>query len=219
MNSSFSGNSRMPFMQQQQLDNSLNFSFAQSQAQPPFYTSVGYPRVSFPTPGTTAPSLMSTYPNPNLMSSNAMNEYVDQHLQQQQMQQNAINLQQNNNIEQATLPDQNKSLGALTVADLTRILQPIQTSIQEIKTTINHQMGALQNKVQVLENELKKEVSKNEQLTSIMVTMQKSLNMIDSDKRVTNLMINGLPEDDLADTHDTPLVEDQDQRRYQGYTR
>ena len=90
-----------------------------------------------------------------------MNEYVDQHLQQQQMQQNAINLQQNNNIEQATLPDQNKSLGALTVADLTRILQPIQTSIQEIKTTINHQMGALQNKVQVLENELKKEVTKN----------------------------------------------------------
>ena len=141
------------------------------------------------------------------MSSNPMNDYYDQHLQQSQ--QNSNFQQLNNQGEQMTLPDQTKSLGALTVADLTSILQPIQNSIQEIKTSIDHQMGTLQNKVQVLENELKKEVTKNEQLTGVVVSMQKSLNMIDADKRITNLMINGLPEDDIDVTGGEPLADDQ----------
>ena len=57
---------------------------------------------------------------------------------------------------------------------------------------------------------LKKEVTKNEQLTSVIVTMQRSLNMIDSDKRVTNLVINGLPEDEMQNDDDIDLADDKD---------
>ena len=144
-----------------------------------------------------------------------MNDYADQYLQHSQHQQQNGNSMNNSAIhDQTPIPDQAKSLGALTVADLTRILQPIQTSILEIKTTIDHQMGALQNKVQVLENELKKEVTKNEQLTGVIVSMQKSLNMIDADKRVTNLMINGLPEEELVDNENVVLADDAAKFKY-----
>ena len=206
MQTPYSTNSRMPFMQQHSHDNSFNMSFGQSHSQP-FYTSIGNPYNSFPNPRSTAPSLMSI----NAPANNAMNDYVDQHLQHSQHPQqnrNGIPLSSSTTLDQAPAPDQAKSLGALTVADLTRILQPIQTSIQEIKTTIDHQMGALQNKVQVLENELKKEVTRNEQLTGVIVSMQKSLNMIDADKRVTNLMVNGLPEEEMVDSNDEVLPDD-----------
>ena len=159
-----SGSSRMPFMHHQQHTNSLNLSLGQAPVQP-FYTSLGNPNLSFPASGTTASSMIS--PNQNSFPSNPMNDYLDQHMHSSQQ---SMNTQ---NYGQPTPPDQSKSLGSLTVADLTSILQPIQSSIQDLKTTINHQMGALQTKVQVLENELKKEVTKNEQLTSVIVTMQK----------------------------------------------
>ena len=74
-------------------------------------------------------------------------------------------------------------------------------------------MGALQNKVQVLENELKKEIVKNEQLSSVIVTMQKSLNTIDADKRVTNLIINGLPEEEITNDEEE-LVDDKAKTKY-----
>ena len=75
-------------------------------------------------------------------------------------------------------------------------------------------MGALQTKVQVLENELKKEVARNEQLTSVMVNMQKCLNQIDADKRVTNVVINGLSEEVMTTNDDTDLVEDNAKVKY-----
>ena len=205
MNSALSGNSRMPFMQQQPHANSLNLGFGQSQAQP-FYTSLGNPSLTFPPPSSAPQSLMSL--NQSMMSNNGMNDYLDQHMNLSQQNMNAQQLN-NNNFVQSSTPDQSKSLGSLTVADLTSLLQPMQTSIEEMKTTINQQMGALQTKVQVLENELKREVTKNEQLTGVIVTMQKSLNMIDADKRVTNLMINGLPEEEMRDADDEILDDDQ----------
>ena len=210
-----SGTSRMPFMQPQP-PSSFNHSFGQTTSMP-FMSSMSNPSMSFPTPRTAAPNLMSIFPNG--MPSNPMNDYVDQHLQhaqQQHPQQNStiftpIN---NGNHPQVTAPDQSKSLGSLTVADLTQILQPIQTSIQEIKTTIDHQMGALQNKVQVLENELKKEVVRNEQLTGVIVSMQRSLNTIDADKRVCNLMINGLPEERMTNSDDEALNDDNEKLKH-----
>ena len=143
-----------------------------------------------------------------------MNDYLDQHMIHSQQNTGTQQLNNTNNTNVQPTPDQSKSLGSLTVADLTSILQPIQTSIQEIQTTINQQMGALQTKVQVLENELKKEVAKNEQLTSVVVTMQKSLNMIDADKRVTNLMINGLPEEEMQDDEERVLNDDAAKMKY-----
>ena len=199
----------MPFMQHQPHSNSLNTSFVHSQAQP-FYSSLGNQSLSFPSPA--VPNLMSNAAIPNVIGSNAMNEYYDQHMQLSQQSTNTI--QMHNQPDQGTLPDQTKSLGALTVADLTSILQPIQTSIQEIKTSITQQMGTLQNKVQVLENELKKEVTKNEQLTGIVVSMQKSLNSIDADKRITNLIINGLPEEELTVADEEPLIDDKAKIKY-----
>ena len=202
MNTTSSGNSRMPFMQQQQA-NPLNLGFGQTSAQP-FYASLSNPSLSFPSPGTAVPSMVSI--NHSLSSNNPMNDYLDQHMHPSQQ---SMNNQQmnNNNYVQSTTPDLSKSLGSLTVADLTNILQPIQSSIEDIKTTLSQQMGTLQTKVQVLENELKKEVAKNEQLTDVIVTMQKSLNMIDADKRVTNLIINGLPEEEMIN-EDIDLVDD-----------
>ena len=62
--------------------------------------------------------------------------------------------------------------------------------------------------------QLKKEVTKNEQLTGVIVSMQKSLNMIDADKRVTNLMINGLPEEELVDNENETLTDDTGKFKY-----
>ena len=181
----------MPFMHQQ--DPTMSTSFSQ-------FSGIGATNYGFPS-GNPA--------GPPAFSNNPMNEYLDQHLQQNiassQMTSHAVQ-DQSGKTYQHTIPDHAKSLGSLTVADLVQILQPIQTSVEEIKTTLTQQMGALQTKVQVLENELKKEVTKNEQLTSAIVSMQKCLNQIDVEKRVTNLMISGLPEEDMRTDENTNLV-------------
>jgi hypothetical protein len=143
-----------------------------------------------------------------------MNEYVDQHHQQNATSHMNNHTMQDQRAISNNIPDQSKSLGSLTVADLVQILQPIQRSVEEIKTTLSQQMGALQTKVQVLENELKKEVMKNEQLTSVVVNMQKCLNQTDAEKRVTNVMISGLSEEAMTVDNDTNLVDDNAKLKY-----
>ena len=199
MNTPFSGISRMPFMHQHDPTMSASFS------QPSLFSGIGATNHTYPpaNPATAPPAF----------SNNPMNEYLDQHLQQNiassQMTSHAIQ-DQTGKAYQHTIPDHAKSLGSLTVADLVQILQPIQSSVEEIKTTLTQQMGALQTKVQVLENELKKEVTKNETLTSAVVSMQKCLNQIDVEKRVTNLMISGLPEEEMITAENTNLADDKE---------
>ena len=185
--------------QQQQQQQQQNSSFIGSFSQPySFFTGLGDPNLSFPPANTT------------LASSNPMNEYHDQNMHQNQQN---ISSSQPNNINMTIgshIADQNKSLSSLTVADLVQILQPIQTSVQEVKSTIDQQLGLLQNKVNVMEGQLKKEIAKNDQLTGVIVNMQKCLNQIDADKRITNLMINGLPEEEMVSDGQNALTTDKD---------
>ena len=52
--------------------------------------------------------------------------------------------------------------------------------------------------VDILENEVKEQKDKNDTMTSIVVEMQKSLNKIDSNDRVKNMMVSGLPEGEFV---------------------
>ena len=167
-------------------------------SQPSLYTGISSTNFPFSSANSTAA--------PPSFSTNPMNEYLQQHLHNTSSQSHVVQDQAGQTY---NIPDQNKSLGSLTVADLVQLLQPIQTSVEEIKTTLTQQMGALQTKVQVLENELKKEVAKNEQLTGAVVSMQKCLNQIDSAERVTNLMISGLSEEEMTNDDGTNLVDDE----------
>ena len=64
-----------------------------------------------------------------------------------------------------------------------------------------------------MEGELKKEITKNEQLTGVVVNMQRSLNKLDAVKRETNLIINGLSEEEIT-TNDESLIEDSSKIKY-----
>ena len=150
------------------------------------------------------------------VNDNAMNEYYDQHIRSQQNQdQNDRNQQNQAENIGANIADQSKSLSSLTVADLVQILQPLQNSINEVKTTIAQQLAPLQKKVNVMENQLKQEINKNAQLTSVVINMQNSLNHVDAEKRTTNLIINGLLEADInPGDNSPPLTNDKDKFRH-----
>ena len=178
--------SQQPMQQQHQQHTNPMLPIGSSQPYS-FFTGLGDPNHTF-----TPPFNISS-------SSNPMNDYYDQNINQTQPDVSQTQTNNNNMVIGSHIADQSKSLSSLTVADLVQILQPIQTSVQELKSSVDKQLGLLQNKVNVMEGQLKKEMAKNDQLTGIIVNMQKCLNQIDSDKRITNLMINGLPEEEMMD--------------------
>ena len=184
-----------------------NAPFDTSLSQPySFFSGLGNPNMPF------VPHLPGRTPTSTTSSNNAMNDYYDNNMLQNTSQ--SLPNGQTVNIQTplgSNIQDHSQSLGSLKVADLIQILQPIQDSVQDIKTSINQQLGTLQNKMNIMEEQLKKEMSKNEQLTSIIVNMQRSINQIDSDKRVTNVIINGLSEEEIiSEETNEPLGDDKD---------
>lgn len=62
---------------------------------------------------------------------------------------------------------------------------------------IEHEITPLHNRVQLLERDLQEKSERIESLTSIIINMQKSLNLIDFEERATNVMISGLSEGEM----------------------
>ena len=183
--------------QQQQQQHSQSNTLDMSSSQPySFFSGLGNPNMPF---GPPSQNTLGGTPAPTINNSNPANDLFDDVMLQNPSQSMLAAQSMNNQTPLGSnISDHSQSLGSLKVADLIQILQPIQDSVQDIKTSINQQLGTLQNKVNIMEEQLKKEIAKNEQLTGVIINMQKSINQIDSDKRVKNLIINGLPEGEIV---------------------
>ena len=94
-----------------------------------------------------------------------------------------------------------KSMSELTVADIIQINiisnDPIQRQLTSIETELKGKIQSLDNRMNILEQMKTSMEEENTILRSTISNMQKSLNRIDSDTRNKNVIITGLPEDEI----------------------
>ena len=97
--------------------------------------------------------------------------------------------------------DANTPVAAMTAGQMLSLIQsqtkPLENKVESIEHKLDMEIGGLKNRIGVLESEVREQKERNETLTQIVVEMQKSLNKIDSNDREKNLMISGLPEDEI----------------------
>ena len=113
-------------------------------------------------------------------------------------------LMQTHSIQQTTEVgiDANTPIAAMTAGQMLALIQsqtkPLDEKVANIGLKLDREINGLNTRVNVLENEVKEQKEKNETLTQIVVEMQKSLNKIDNNSRMKNLIISGLPEGEIA---------------------
>ena len=83
----------------------------------------------------------------------------------------------------------------------------LETKVKVIESTTNNKLNGLEKRIELLESEAIQKDEQLETLTSIIKNMQRSINFIDFDKRVNNIMISGLSEDTIK-VNDTVLNND-----------
>ena len=98
--------------------------------------------------------------------------------------------------------DPDKSIAELTVRELVEIIKKVTDPIEARITKIDGVVEPLVKQVKILEKELREKTEKIDTLTSIIINMQKSLNMIDMGERSCNVMISGLNENELIVEND-----------------
>ena len=87
----------------------------------------------------------------------------------------------------------NASLPDLTVVQFIKIITVI---IKPLKEESSKKIVALENRVTCLESENKQLKENSGVMSDIIVSMQRSLNKLDSEERTKNIMVSGLPEED-----------------------
>ena len=104
-----------------------------------------------------------------------------------------------------------KKVNDMTLGDIVSIIQqivkPISEKLDKIEQTINSKVDAQNSKIELLKSSLKEKEQTIDTMSEIIINMQSSLNKIDSETRVTNLMISGLSENDIKD-NDIDLTDD-----------
>ena len=94
-----------------------------------------------------------------------------------------------------------KPISELTVADIIQINRisndPIQRQLNSIESELKQKIQTLDNRVNILELNKSAVEEENAILRSTISNIQKSLNRIDSDARNKNIVITGLPEEDI----------------------
>jgi hypothetical protein len=123
-------------------------------------------------------------------------------------------LMQSHPIQQTDIGiDANTPVAAMTAGQMLALIQsqtkPLDEKVANISLKLDREINGLKTRVDVLENEVKEQKEKTETLTQIVVEMQKSLNKIDNNDRVKNLMISGLPEGEIA-VGGASLIDDED---------
>ena len=95
----------------------------------------------------------------------------------------------------------NTPVSAMTAGQMLALIQsqtkPLENKVESIDQKLDMEINGLKTRINVLENEVKEQKEKNDTLTQIVVEMQKSLNKIDNNDRERNLMISGLPEEQI----------------------
>ena len=91
-----------------------------------------------------------------------------------------------------------KSVAEITVRELIEIIKKQTDPIDARVTKLNETVTPLVKQVKILEQDLQHKAEKIDTLTSIIINMQRSLNMIDFEERATNVMVSGLSETDIV---------------------
>ena len=73
----------------------------------------------------------------------------------------------------------------------------LEEKVKVITTATNNKLNGLEKRIELLESEAIQKDERLETLTSIIINMQRSLNFIDFNKRVNNIMISGLSEETI----------------------
>ena len=96
-----------------------------------------------------------------------------------------------------------KSVNDMTLGDIVnvieRIVVPITSKLDKLEALITSAPTKHQAEMELLKAEVNEKEQTIETLTQIVVNMQASLNRIDSDKRITNIMVAGLSENPIDD--------------------
>ena len=103
-------------------------------------------------------------------------------------------------IEEAEL---SKSVSDMTLGDIVNVIQrvvnPITSKLDKLETLITTSAAAHKAELELLKADVKEKENTIDTLTQIVVNMQSSLNRIDSDKRITNIIVSGLSEETISD--------------------
>ena len=95
-----------------------------------------------------------------------------------------------------------KPISELTVADIIQINQisndPIRQQLTSMENEFSKKFQQMQNKIEILDKEKTKLADENDVLRQTVTNIQKSLNKIDSDVRNKNVIIMGLPEEEVT---------------------
>ena len=113
--------------------------------------------------------------------------------------------------------DVNKPISAINIGELLQIInalvtKPLELKIDELEKCVTRKVASIEKRVNLMENELDREMKKTENLTGIIINMQKALNRVDSDGRVNNVMVFGFQEDNV--TTDVGVL-DSDEKKFQ----
>ena len=96
-----------------------------------------------------------------------------------------------------------KKVNDMTLGDIVnvikRIISPITEKLDKLETYLTTNVEAQNSKLELLKANVKEKEQTIETLSQIVVNMQASLNKIDSEKRITNVIVSGLSEDDIID--------------------
>ena len=143
---------------------------------------------------------------------NSINSYYDTAVQNNQVLGACDESQQSDNgvaNDPSIQLELNKSITEFTAADLLKLFKS-NHPLEKKMDAFNQRVEGLGCKVKCLENELHGQNRKNEILTGIVVDMQRTLNSIDQKERSTNVVIMGLPEEELKLQNGITLVSDRD---------
>ena len=102
--------------------------------------------------------------------------------------------------------DLTKSVNDMTLGDIVNVIRQIITPISEKLDKLEHyittNVEAQNSKLELLKAHVKEKEQTIETMSQIIINMQTSLNKIDSDKRITNVMVAGLSENVVIDNED-----------------
>lgn len=96
-----------------------------------------------------------------------------------------------------------KKVNDMTLGDIVNVIKqiiaPITTKLDKLEQFITSNVTSQNAKLELLKASVKEKEETIETMSQIIINMQSSLNRIDSDKRITNIMVSGLSEKDITD--------------------
>ena len=99
-----------------------------------------------------------------------------------------------------------KSVNDMTLGDVVNVIQqiitPISDKLDKLEHYITTNVEAQNAKLELLKAHVKEKEQTIETMSQIIINMQTSLNKIDSDKRITNIMVAGLSENVVKHNND-----------------